>query len=72
MRKSMHQYDCKARSVTGSCVGPAGGERSVLSVRRSCHSRQPAGRVHVARRHHRRRPPPAEALGPQPITAGVR
>ena len=21
MRKSMHQYDCKARSVTGSCVG---------------------------------------------------
>ena len=63
---------CNETVVNNSVLFSAGGERSVLSVGRGSYSRQPAGRVHVASRHHRGRPAPHEALGPEPITAGLR
>lgn len=44
----------------------------MFSVRRRSHTREPAGGVYVSRRHHWRWPSTHEALGKEPITAGIR
>lgn len=44
----------------------------MFHVRGCRHTREPAGRVHVSCRHHRRRHTATEALGEEPIPAGLR